>query len=165
MGILGLWPFLRRKGYEAALFHQHTAVLNTFEPGRKRLINVQACIFSTIRYAYSSCATDDEAHLVVERKLGEFATSSNSFLYLDGSTAEEKILTHKYREETCTKALLTADESTTVLMDRVNRNLHVRKQRFPAISKLLRKASGGASSICTAPQNKGMDDHRMLDRY
>jgi len=140
MGILGLWPFLKRKGYEAALFHQHPALLNTLEPGRKLLIDVQGCIFSTIRYAYSSCATDDEAHVVVERKLEEFATSSNSVLYLDGSPAEEKMLTHKHREETRSKALSAADASTAVLMDRVNGNLRVRKQHFLTISKLLRKA-------------------------
>jgi hypothetical protein len=139
MGVLGLWRFLTRKGYEAVVIFQHSVPSNTSEPNPRYLIDVLGCIFMTILCAYSSLPLD-RAHSVVEKALLIFAHPSSALIYLDGSPAEEKLLTHTSREKARTEALSKADECTTKLQDRVNQKLRVRKQQFVTIKTLLRKA-------------------------
>ncbi|KAI8597285.1 hypothetical protein EDD21DRAFT_407728 [Dissophora ornata] len=136
MGILGLWLLLKNKGYEATLSDQRQVLSATFDPTSRVLIDVLGSIFPTIRRAYST-SPPDWAHAIAELKLRELANPSNGILYLDGSPAAEKMLTHQGREDKREKALKAADKCTTQLMARVTEKLRVRKQRFHKIRKHL----------------------------
>ncbi|KAG0202778.1 hypothetical protein BGX28_004788, partial [Mortierella sp. GBA30] len=155
MGMPGVWQFLRRKGYEALVILQRPFTSSTpsspylpstdpsnvpapdlnpttsgaSEANPRRLVDVLGCVYTRIRWAYSTLPMD-LAHAAVEKVLRLFADPSNSILYLDGSVALEKLDTHLRREKARQKALSIADECTNKLLDRIKQGKHIGKQDF-----------------------------------
>ncbi|KAF9926350.1 hypothetical protein BGZ67_008161 [Mortierella alpina] len=98
MGVVGLWPFLKDKGYEPVLRHQ--SALQNHQPSQPSLIRVDVlgAFFITVRQAYSGKHHDD-AHAILEKAFTKLGPKETLVLYLDGAPALEKALTTANREE------------------------------------------------------------------
>ncbi|KAF9921244.1 hypothetical protein BGZ67_000630, partial [Mortierella alpina] len=137
MGIVGLWPFIKKKGYEATLLHAHTVLNSTYQPMRH--VDVQACFYSTISRAYSSHPVSVANH-ILERALLKFATPENAVVYLDGNPCQEKALTHASREKKRQDELDEVVEAISSFSVSIEEKRRVRKQLFYKINKGLKKA-------------------------
>ena len=143
MGIIGLWPFIKKKGHETTLVHAHTVLDSTYQPTRH--IDVQACFYSTISRAYSSHPVSVANH-ILERALLKFATTENAIVYLDGSPCHEKALTHASREKKRQDALDEVVMAINNFSASIEEKRKVRKQLFYKINKGLRKAFSWTAS-------------------
>lgn len=130
MGVLGLWPFLRKKGYDPFIH----CLPNSFAR-----VDILGTFFSTIRYAYTSHNLE-RAHLILEREIDKYFDRKSSSLYLDGLPCVEKITTLIHREEIRAKALDNAEKFISILDQKVDENLRVRKWLFSTIHKYLRNS-------------------------
>lgn len=138
MGIEGLWPFVRKKGYEPTLRYQPT-LNNSPAPGPTRRLDVLGSLYLTIRNAYWNNSLDI-AHAIVEREISKLGTPANLVLYIDGAPCAEKQQTQQKRKETGDEAIKSAREGVTAMEERVANNLRVRKQHFLGVTKHLRTA-------------------------
>ena len=134
MGVVGAWPFIRKKGYEPTLARSEPTV-----EGPLRRIDVLGCHFTTIRRAYS-CNDDAKAHLIVEAAISNHAVPFNSVLYLDGQPCEEKKATNVRRQEVRDKAVKQVEIDIPRLEDRVSTKQKMRKQVYFSAKKNIEKA-------------------------
>ncbi|KAF9953479.1 hypothetical protein BGZ72_005367 [Mortierella alpina] len=139
MGVVGLWPFLKEKGYEPVLRLQST--LQNHQPSQPSFVRVDVlgAFFPTVRRAYSSKDLDD-AHAILEKDITQFGNKSTLVLYLDGAPALEKAPTTANREEQRKTNLDLAQKHLNEFETLVNDNLPLRKRHFVAVSKPLQKA-------------------------
>jgi len=139
MGVVGAWPFVRKKGYEPTFAHPNSARFNPTSQGRLRHIDILGCFFSTIRRAYS-CYDADKAHLIVESAIKKYALPTNSILYMDGQPSQEKRATNVRRQEIRDKAVRQAELDIIRLEDRVGTKQKMRKQVYFSAKRNLEKA-------------------------
>ncbi|KAF9898513.1 hypothetical protein BX616_003918 [Lobosporangium transversale] len=96
MGIVGLWPFVRNKGYEADVYSPFlTSKLNDNTISGIHRVDIMASFYSTIRFAYTN-HPPDIAHTILESKITSYGIPRSSWLYLDGIAPKEKLM--KYRK-------------------------------------------------------------------
>ncbi|KAF9400155.1 hypothetical protein BGZ76_007768, partial [Entomortierella beljakovae] len=106
MGVVGLWPLLKKKGYDPNIHYRSIKPSNP--PGQIR-IDLLGTIFITIQKAYSTHPLQ-LAHHIVEKEIEKFGTRTDLILYLDGSPSVEKNHITVRREEVRKKALGLAEE-------------------------------------------------------
>ena len=138
MGTQGLWPFLKKKGYEPTLLYQLT-LHNSPSPGPTRRLDPLGSLFLTIRNAYWNNSLDN-AHPILEREILKLGTPANLILYIDGAPCAEKQHTHEKRQETRDKAIESAHKGVLAMEELLVSNLRVRKQHFLSVTKNLRTA-------------------------
>ncbi|KAH7048842.1 PIN domain-like protein [Linnemannia elongata] len=139
MGCRSLWRFLSKKKHKPPLRYLRSqrdeGTSNQFR------VDVQACLFSTIRYAYTASHSLEAAHSVVEKRIKKLVKNrTTAVLYFDGAPALEKQHTHRQRQELRTKALDNANKVVDNFVERVNNNQRIRKQHFITINKNLATA-------------------------
>ncbi|KAF9359456.1 hypothetical protein BGX26_012268 [Mortierella sp. AD094] len=139
MGVSGLWPFLRQKGYEPVVRHQSTDLFSPTDHSSTLRVDIPGCLFITIRNAYPSYP-QGVAHSTVEREIKLLGTPKGLILYLDGSPLVEKRDTQIRREKVRVKALELAQKGINELKGRVEKNLRVRKQLSRTVDKNFKKA-------------------------
>lgn len=139
MGCRSLWRFLSKKKHKPPLRYLRSqrdeGTSNQFR------VDVQACLFSTIRYAYTASHSLEAAHSVVEKRIKKLVKNrTTAVLYFDGAPALEKQHTHRQRQELRTKALDNTNKAVDNFVERVNNNQRIRKQHFITINKNLATA-------------------------
>jgi len=139
MGVSGIFQRIYKKGYKADIVQAPLSALAKLEEGAKQHVDLQASIYATIRYAFSELP-EHAAHLTVERKLQQFASTDLSILYLDGAPALEKKATHEDRAKTRIEALTAAASNSEHLVELVQSGQRPRKQHFTSVEDNLRKA-------------------------
>ncbi|KAF9364665.1 hypothetical protein BGX34_000766, partial [Mortierella sp. NVP85] len=143
MGITGLFQRLFKKGHKADVIQAPLTALGKLENGIRQHVDVQGSIYPTIRFAYSTSDLPEKAaHVVVEKRLKQFASPAVSILYLDGEPALEKQETHEDRSKNRSKALAAAAQNTELLAELIQNGQHVRKHHFADVENNLRKAFG-----------------------
>lgn len=142
MGILGLWPFLKKMNFEETLYSQlptlPSAATNDTPPPTIR-VDVLATFFSPIRHIYTTHSLTI-AHTILEQDISSSGITKNSVLYLDGPTPIEKQATTATREQRRARALEHAQTSMTDLEQRVLGQSRVRKRQFRTLNKHIRAA-------------------------
>ncbi|KAF9188015.1 hypothetical protein BGZ49_003985, partial [Haplosporangium sp. Z 27] len=134
MGIYGLWPFLKKKGYEpTACRRPHSS--NT----TKIRVDVLGTFFALIAHTYSSYPAD-KAHFIVEQQIQKIGLKQNLILYFDGAPSTEKRDARNYRLCQREKYLHIARKAMDTLNSRIESNLRVRKHHFIAVAKNLKRA-------------------------
>jgi hypothetical protein len=135
MGIGGLWPLIKKKGYDPVVRYQSTEPSFAY----KYRVDILGTFFPIIRNAYlfHSRAT---AHTILEREIEKLGNRSNLVLYVDGSPCIEKIYTLLHREDLRSKSLNQAQKHIDDLHSRIESGLRVRNQHFRNINKHLRKS-------------------------
>ncbi|KAG9319438.1 hypothetical protein KVV02_000474, partial [Mortierella alpina] len=135
MGVVGLWPFLKDKGYEPVLRHQ--SALQNHQHSQPSLIRVGVlgAFFITVRHAYSRKHHDD-AHAILEMAFTKLGPKETLVLYLDGAPALEKALTTANREEKRRTDLEVAEKNLQEFETLITANLRLRKRHFVAVTSL-----------------------------
>jgi len=132
MGIPYLWPFVRKKGYEALQSHfpQHPLPAGCFFR-----VDILGTMYATIRRAFlnNDSAT---ANSIIEYHLQSLQLpQSTTILYLDGPSPEEKRATLESRESKRTAALKKADALLSDMETIVQEGRRIRKQHFRKLNK------------------------------
>ncbi|KAF9968632.1 hypothetical protein BGZ70_001368, partial [Mortierella alpina] len=137
MGIAGLWPFLRKKGYDPTL--RHFSSLSPIPNQCCIRVDILGSLYMAIRSAYSSHPLT-VAHSIVEQNIQKLGDKTALVLYLDGGASEEKRQTQLLREGRRKDALDRANTHLKELELRVVGKLHVRKHHFLGVRKNLSAA-------------------------
>src|ERR1700760_3475585 len=137
MGIAGLWPFLRKKGYDPALLYSSST--SPLPESSAIRVDVLGSFYTTICYAYSS-RTVSEAHSIVEQVIQKLGDKTTLIIYLDGGPSEEKRPTQVHREGLRKAALDQANKHLQELERRVVGKRNTRRHHFSSIVKKLRSA-------------------------
>lgn len=142
MGCLGFWRFMAaKKRYVPALRKPRNQRQALGGPDSKFRVDMQGSLFSTIRYAYSSCNNLDAAQALVLKKLEKVIMDKTAaVLYFDGAQCEEKLATQQQRQKARAKAIDAAETHVTTFMDRVTEGAHIRKRHFTNVKKQLTNA-------------------------
>ncbi|KAF9176240.1 hypothetical protein BGZ51_001227, partial [Haplosporangium sp. Z 767] len=117
MGVPGLWPFLRKKGYEAEKAPYFPQI--PLPPNNYYRVDVLASFYNIIRWIYinhdsTTSPVIFERHLRLAR-----LPQGSSILYLDGPSPEEKRMTREFREARRSCALDKARASINCLEETV----------------------------------------------
>jgi hypothetical protein len=139
MGIHGLWPLIKDKGYEPEVVYPSTRAKHLPNATSTVHVDLQACLFACLRNAYSSYPLAT-AHGIVERRLSQLIPKTNCIVYIDGLRCKEKQHTHASRDEVRKTALEETKDKIVVFAESVKQQQRVRKQTFVGIRKGLSKA-------------------------
>jgi len=135
MGIPYLWPFVRKKGYEARLQSQFPQ--DPLPPGSFFRVDILGSMYSTIRRIFlKNDAT--MANTIFEQHLRSLLLPQpTTILYLDGLSPEEKRTTRDEREARRFTSLTNAN---TVLLEMeaiLQSGGRLRKQHFRKLNKFI----------------------------
>ncbi|KAF9951583.1 hypothetical protein BGZ72_006941, partial [Mortierella alpina] len=139
MGIHGLWPLIKQKGYEPTVLFRSTCASNLASPTSTIHVDLQACLFVAIKQAYSN-HPPAIAHGILEGKLGQLVPKSNCVIYVDGLRCKQKAQTHAARDKDRTTSLNEAKEKITEFAGMVERREKATRQTFVGIKKSLGQA-------------------------
>ncbi|KAF9577228.1 hypothetical protein BGW38_007706, partial [Lunasporangiospora selenospora] len=138
MGIQGLWPFLRKRGYRAKI---HNSPPQPSSSHSKIRVDVNSTFFPTINYAYSQNSNDqDAAHRILEDCIAQLGSKSDIILYVDGDQSLEKQKTQNHREATRQKSINQARQSILGLEQRLATRKRIRKHHIRRVWRLLKRA-------------------------
>ncbi|KAF9952866.1 hypothetical protein BGZ70_000443, partial [Mortierella alpina] len=138
MGIVGLWPLLKKKGYEPA-FRSHVPLdRSTSEAAAVCRLDIQGTFYMNIRSAYIRHPAEI-AHQIMEQQISKMVPKDRTVLYLDGAPAKEKESTHAQRRQTRQNTADDAEKLLVLLRDRIQKGESVRKWMFNAIQKATEK--------------------------
>ncbi|KAK3808181.1 MAG: hypothetical protein J3R72DRAFT_505867 [Linnemannia gamsii] len=129
MGLIGWFPFIRKKGYNPNPLHN--SVLPSLTTGTRHF-DILANCFLVIRTAYTNLP-QEAAHRMLEKEIERFGTKDNLRLYIDGPQAIEKQNTAEMRETTREKALERVAVSLNTFESRLNENKRIRKRHHTDI--------------------------------
>ncbi|KAF9958693.1 hypothetical protein BGZ70_009115 [Mortierella alpina] len=135
MGVVGLWPYIRKKGYDPEL--RQTSSIPSSSASTAIRLDILGTYFAVIQSAYSRHPANI-AHAVVERAILTFGNESALILYLDGGPSEEKKATQQAREDRRKTALDLARTKVAELERRVDEHRRTRKQIHITIKTSLR---------------------------
>lgn len=137
MGIVGLFLQIRKKQYRPQILHnvKHHSTSN----GAKVRVDLLGAFYSTVRWAYITHPVD-KAQEHVHHKLEKTFDKANAIIYVDGVPPVEKQDEHRKRKERRRASLTKAGKYAEVLMERVNKQLRVRKHHFQSVRKNLYRA-------------------------
>ncbi|KAF9940244.1 hypothetical protein BGZ67_008010 [Mortierella alpina] len=137
MGVVGLWPLFKKRGYEPE-FRQHVPLDLSKNDGTVCRVDIQGTFFMTIRSTYIR-HPPALAHQIMEREISKMVPKERSVLYLDGAQAKEKETTHAKRLKTRQDSAAQAEELLAELQQRILNNERVRKWRFQDLKKCTNK--------------------------
>ncbi|KAF9980874.1 hypothetical protein BGZ75_007881, partial [Mortierella antarctica] len=137
MGVVGLWPLFKKRGYEPQ-FRQHVPLDLSKNDGTVCRVDIQGTFFMTIRSTYIR-HPPALAHQIMEREISKMVPKERSVLYLDGAQAKEKETTHAKRLKTRQDSAAQAEELLAELQQRILNNERVRKWRFQDLKKCTNK--------------------------
>ena len=138
MGIVGLWPLLKKKGYEPAFRSHVPLVRSTSEAAAVCRLDIQGTFYMNIRSAYIRHPAEI-AHQIMEQQISKMVPKDRTVLYLDGAPAKEKESTHAQRRQTRQDSATDAEKLLVQLRDRIQKGESVRKWMFNAIKKATEK--------------------------
>jgi len=98
MGIYGLWPLIKAKGYEPEVVYPSTRAKHLPNATSAVHVDLQACMFVVLRQAYSNHPLT-VADGILEARLSQLVPKTNSVVYNDGLRCKEKENTHASRDE------------------------------------------------------------------
>ncbi|KAF9562205.1 hypothetical protein EC968_005363 [Mortierella alpina] len=139
MGIYGLWPLIKAKGYEPEVVYPSTRAKHLPNATSAVHVDLQACMFVILRQAYSNHPLT-VAHGIVEARLSQLVPKSKSVVYIDGLRCKEKEETHASRDEDRQTALNETKCKIEAFAEMVHQHQKASKQTFVGIKKGLSKA-------------------------
>ncbi|KAF9123680.1 hypothetical protein BGW39_008793, partial [Mortierella sp. 14UC] len=137
MGLKGIYPWLRKKGYNPTLRRpMHHRLPDNPQP----IVRVDVLsLFTKIRRIYTKHSDDKtRAHSILFEHLKKYGNPSHMVFYVDGAPAFEKKETHRERNEKHVKALKNAKVAIEMLSNRVSQGKPPTKQMFKNVDNSLR---------------------------
>ncbi|KAF9165033.1 Elongation of fatty acids protein 2 [Actinomortierella ambigua] len=131
MGIDGLWPWTKQRGYVPS---ELILGFTRLPSGVNRRVDLAGAFYPTIRWAYGSNILDD-AHAVVEGQLKRLGEKDDIIVYIDGAAPEEKQATHLERAERQSRALDMAKRDLDLLDQQISSGQRITKHQFSTVEK------------------------------
>ncbi|KAG0366054.1 hypothetical protein BGX24_003860, partial [Mortierella sp. AD032] len=152
MGIPYLWPFVRKKGYEAPLlsrFPQDPLPTNAFYR-----VDILASFFSVIRRAYVNHDLSTANTMVAQHLVSCGLPQASTVLYVDGQSPEEKRRTREFRDRKRADALAKAVASISDMENIFRSGGRLRKPHFKKLTKHL-----NASFVWSMASRRALAQH------
>ncbi|KAF9570266.1 Rad2 nuclease [Mortierella alpina] len=134
MGVVGLWPLIKKKGYDPAFRNR----VPLESEGSVCRLDVLGTFYLNIRSTYIR-HPPEVAHEILERQISNMVAKEHTVLYIDGEPAKEKAPTHAQRNQWRKDAAEEAEKLLAQLHHRVTQEQNVRKWMVSAIKKATEK--------------------------
>lgn len=132
MGVKGLWPLIRKKGYNPTPIQ-----LPCRRAGTLRL-DLQGTFYPLLQRAFSR--PPEIAYEIIHHTLLEVIDQTTAVVYIDGYDTEEKRQTHDDRDELRLKATDNAMKAMDKLQDLLHEGKPAKKQLHVNVRKNMKKA-------------------------